>query len=143
TIPAAALLAVLLHPTMLWLNEGIRRLYPLAPQVAVQLDSISRMFDSAPLWQVVLVICLAPAICEELAFRGFILSGLRRLGHTWGAIALASVFFGLAHGILQQSLGAAVIGAVIGYIAVKSGSLLPGILYHGVHNSLSVLIGRL
>jgi sodium transport system permease protein len=90
-----------------------------------------------------LVLCLAPAICEELAFRGFILSGLRRTGHTWGAIVLTSLFFGLTHGILQQSLGAAVIGIVIGYIAVKSGSLLPGILYHGVHNGLSVLIGRL
>jgi len=89
------------------------------------------------------VICLAPAICEELAFRGFILSGLRRTGHKWGAIIVSSLFFGLAHGILQQSLGAAVIGMIIGYIAVKSGSLLPGVLYHAVHNGLSVLLSRL
>ena len=32
---------------------------------------------------------------------------------------------------------------VIGYVAVKTGSLLPGMLYHAVHNGLSVCIGRL
>jgi len=44
---------------------------------------------------------------------------------------------------LQQSLAAAATGVVLGYLAVKSGSLLPGVLYHGVHNTLTVLIGRL
>src|SRR5205823_4827696 len=90
-----------------------------------------------------LVVCLAPAICEELAFRGFILSGLRRMGHKWGAIVIASVFFGIAHGILQQSLAACVVGIVIGYLAVKTGSLLPCACYHFVHNGMSLFLGRL
>ena len=113
------------------------------PEALVKLREIDGMFSSAPLWQALFVIALAPAICEELAFRGFILSGLRRMGHQWGAILLTSALFGLAHGILQQSIGAAVIGVVIGYLAVKSGSLLPGVVYHAVHNGLSVSIGRL
>ncbi|HEY2415223.1 MAG TPA: ABC transporter permease subunit/CPBP intramembrane protease [Pirellulaceae bacterium] len=143
TVPAAALLAAALHPVLLWLNEGIRLLYPINPEAIVKLREIEGMFSSAPLWQALLVVALAPAICEELAFRGFILSGLRRMGHQWGAILLTSALFGLAHGILQQSIGAAVIGVVIGYLAVKSGSLLPGVVYHAVHNGLSVSIGRL
>jgi sodium transport system permease protein len=143
TLPAAALLAAALHPALLWLNEGIRFLYPLSPSAAGKLHEIEVMFASAPLWQALLVICVAPAICEELAFRGFILSGLRRTGHKWGAIVISSLFFGLAHGILQQSLGATVIGIIIGYIAVKSGSLLPGVVYHAVHNGLSILVSRL
>jgi sodium transport system permease protein len=143
TIPAAGLLAVALHPAMLWLNEGIRILYPLSPAALIKLREIEGMFAAAPLWQVLLVICVAPAICEELAFRGFILSGLRRIGHKWGAIALSALFFGMAHGILQQSIGATVIGIVIGYVAVKTGSLLPGMVYHAVHNGLSVMLGRL
>jgi sodium transport system permease protein len=96
-----------------------------------------------PLWQVLLLVALTPAICEELAFRGFILSGLRRMGHKWGAIVLTAVLFGLAHGILQQSLSACVVGIVIGYVAVKTGSLLPGVLYHLTHNSLSILLSRI
>ena len=33
-------------------------------------------------------------------------------------------------------------GMVLGYIAVQTGSLLPAILFHCVHNSLSVLLSR-
>lgn len=143
TVPAAGLLALMLHPVLLWLNEGIRQLYPLSPAALSKLAEIDEMFRRAPLWQALAVIALAPAICEELAFRGFILSGLRRMGHKWGAILLTSALFGLAHGILQQSIGAAAIGVVIGYVAVKTGSLLPGVLYHAVHNGLSVSMGRL
>jgi len=86
---------------------------------------------------------VTPAICEELAFRGFILSGLRRMGHKWGAIVLTSVFFGLAHGLLQQSLSACAVGIVIGYVVVKTGSLWPGVLFHFTHNGLSVLQARI
>ena len=31
---------------------------------------------------------------------------------------------------------------VIGYVAVKTGSLWPGVLYHLVHNSLGISLGR-
>ena len=142
TLPAAALLAMLLHPAMLWLSQLIQNLYPVHPQVVSQLKELEGLARAAPMWQVILLMALTPAICEELAFRGFILSGLRRIGHKWGAIAFTSVFFGLAHGILQQSLSAFFVGMVIGYIAVKTGSLWPGVLYHLVHNSLGISLGR-
>ena len=139
---AAALLALLLHPAMLWLGQGIQQVYPVSPDVLAQLKPLDEMIGAAPWWQVLLLIALVPAVCEELAFRGFILSGLRRMGHKWGAIVLTSVFFGVTHSILQQSLSACVVGIVIGYIAVKTGSLLPGVLYHLAHNGLSVALGR-
>jgi sodium transport system permease protein len=142
TIPAAGLLAALLHPSYLWLSEQIGRLYPMSPGMVDQLKPLFDNMAGQPLWQVLLLIALTPAICEEMAFRGFILSGLRRMGHKWGAIALASLFFGLTHGVLQQSLGAFLVGMVIGYIAVKTGSLWPGVLYHLVSNGLSVLLTR-
>jgi sodium transport system permease protein len=143
TLPAVGLLAVLLHPAMLWLSVLISKIYPVHPQVLEQLQGVEAMARAAPLWQAILLMALTPAICEELAFRGFILSGLRRTGHKWAAIALTSVFFGLAHGILQQSLSAFFVGMVIGYIAVKTGSIWPGILYHLVHNSLGISLGRI
>ena len=83
---------------------------------------------------------MLPAICEELAFRGFILSGLRHVGHRWTAIVISSVFFGAAHAIFQQSLLACLVGMVLGYIVIQSGSLLPAVLFHVVHNSLGLLV---
>ena len=143
TIPAAGLLAVLLHPAMMQLGSVIRVLYPLHPSIESQLGQVEHVLASAPLWQLILLLALTPAICEELAFRGFILSGLRRMGHKWGAIVLCSVFFGLTHGLLQQSLAACIVGILIGYVVVKTGSLWPGVLYHFAHNGLTAVHGRI
>ena len=141
-VPAAILLAIGIHPAMLWISECIKSLYPISADTMEQLRPFSTLIAEAPLLSVVLVLALVPAVCEELAFRGFILSGLRHLGHKWTAIALASLFFGLAHGILQQSLAACVAGMVIGYVAVQTGSLAPAIAFHFTHNALAVCVSR-
>ena len=41
--------------------------------------------------------------------------------------------------MLQQSIAAFVVGIVLGYVAVKTGSLLPAVAYHFTHNALSVV----
>ncbi len=117
------------------------KLYPLSDAVKQQLEAVFERSHSFGL--LLLVMAVVPAICEELAFRGFILSGLRHLGHTRRAIALSALFFALAHTIFQQSILAFVMGLVIGYLAVQTGSLLPGILFHMTHNALGVLSSQL
>lgn len=139
TVPAAVVLAAMLHPAMMVVAQFIQQLYPISPEIHAQLKPFGLLLSDAPLWQVILLIGLTPAICEELAFRGFILSGLRRIGHKWTAIVLTAAFFGAVHVVLQQSIAAFVVGVVLGYIAVKTGSLFPAIAYHFTHNSLSVL----
>jgi len=143
TVPAAVLLAILLHPTIGALRALVMELYPIREDLLGQLEGLQAMFVSPPLWQALAVIALAPAICEELAFRGFILSGFRHLGRKWRAILFSAVFFGLAHGMLQQSIIAGIVGTVIGYIAVQTGSIWPGIAFHFVNNSIGVLVARM
>ncbi len=133
----APLLAVALHPLVNVAQAIVTRLYPLNEELARQ---FSLMLNVDNVWILLLSIALLPAICEELAFRGFILSGLRHWGSKWTAIVVSSLFFGAAHAIFQQSLVACLVGMVIGYLAVQSGSLLPAILFHLVHNSLGVLV---
>ena len=136
-VPAAAMLAVLLHPAIGALRTGVMRLYPIREDLLAKLTEMQSFFTDAPLWQALAVIALAPAICEELAFRGFILSGFRHLGRKWRAIVFTAIFFGLTHGMLQQSIVACVVGVVIGYVAVQTGSIWPGIVFHLFHNSLA------
>lgn len=141
TLPAAVLLAALLHPSVMWLSYGIEAVYPKSEALKAALGNMSASMSDAKVWQLVLLIGLLPAICEELAFRGFILNGLRRTGHKWGAIVLTSALFGIVHMLLQQSLSAFLVGIVIGYVAVKTNSLFPAMLFHFTHNSLAILTG--
>lgn len=141
-VPAAALLALALHPLVHSVKSLVEHLYPLGPEMAAQMESMQTALAGATWWQAVLVLALLPAVCEELAFRGFILSGLRHLGNKWAAIGLASLFFGVSHILLQQSLLAALVGVVIGYICVRGGSLYPAIVFHFTHNATAVLLGQ-
>jgi len=141
-VPMAVLLAIVFHPAGFALAQAVQQLYPFSVEVQSQLKAFESLLQGAPnLWLLLLVLALTPAICEELAFRGFILSGLRHIGHKWVAILVASVFFGAAHGVIQQSLTACVVGLLLGYLAVQTGSLWPCILFHFVHNSLMLLVG--
>lgn len=143
TIPAAILAAACLHPTALWLHQGILKLYPANEAAMQQLLPIQLLLQSAPLWQALCVIAVLPAICEELAFRGFLLSGFRKSLGDWPAIVVSSLFFGVTHGMLQQSIFATLVGLVIGVIAVRTGSLLPAIAFHMTNNALVVSASRL
>jgi sodium transport system permease protein len=132
----AMLLAALLHPVGMQLAHGIRQLYPVQQDALIG-EVFRRMFETAPYaWLPYVLLAVLPALCEELAFRGFVLSGLRHLGSKSWAIGLTAVFFGIAHGIIQQSIVAAAIGVVIGYIAVQTGSLVPCMLFHLTYNAL-------
>lgn len=141
TLPAAVLLAASLHPAVQWLGFGIEAIYPKSQALKEALAGLGSAMDGTPAWQLILLLALLPAICEELAFRGFILNGLRRTGHKWGAILVTSALFGVVHMLLQQSLSAFLIGIVIGYVAVKTNSIWPAMLFHFTHNGLAVLSG--
>jgi len=136
TLAAAPALAVLLHPSVNALQVAVTRLYPLSDEMK---ETLEGFFQEAPsFWQLALLVAVVPAICEELAFRGFILSGFRHLGHKWRAIIYSALFFGFSHALLQQSLVACVVGVVIGFLAVQTGSILPGMLFHVIHNTLTL-----
>lgn len=137
----AATLALALHPVGFAASAIIRQLYPLQSEVLAELGSIDELLSQAPgAWAVVGLLAVLPAICEELAFRGFILSGLRHSGRPWLAIGVSSLFFGAVHSILQQSIATFFVGMVIGFLAVRTRSLFATITFHAVYNSAALLL---
>jgi sodium transport system permease protein len=138
TIPAAAVLAFAVHPVANYLTSLCR----VNENVRTALEGVQAMLQSADVWTLIFVLAIVPAFCEEIAFRGFVLSGLRHIGNKWRAIIISALFFGFAHGILQQAIFASLVGTIIAFLAVQSGSLLPGIIFHAIHNSLALLNSR-
>jgi sodium transport system permease protein len=86
-------------------------------------------------WAFVAVLGVLPALCEELAFRGFILSGLRRRFRPWTAIFLSSFLFALYQMNVFQFAPHFVFGSVLALLVVRSGSVLPAIVFHLVWNA--------
>lgn len=85
-----------------------------------------------------LVLCVMPAIAEELFFRGA-LQGLLRPCGSAAAIFGPALLFALLHLDPIQGLTALVCGIFLGWLAERSGSILPGILLHFTNNCLAFL----
>lgn len=87
---------------------------------------------------VVLAISLAPAVCEETLFRGAALSGLRARIGAPGAVILTAVLFGIFHLTIYKLLATALIGLALGYLVVRTGSILSGMLMHALNNGMMI-----
>lgn len=85
----------------------------------------------------VIAICVAPAICEELLFRGLVLSGFKDKGKKV-AVIVSAILFTLMHGNAEQTIHQFIIGLVIGYIFIESGNLWLGVLVHFFNNFISI-----
>jgi sodium transport system permease protein len=96
---------------------------------------------SVPLWQVLLVMAVTPAICEELLFRGAILSGFRRLG-MWPAILFTGFLFAVVHASIYRLIPTMILGVLMSYAVWRTGSILAGFLCHVLNNGLMVMLSR-
>lgn len=81
---------------------------------------------------------VVPAICEEFAMRCCTLGLLKNYGKAF-AVVCVSILFGVLHGNLVQFIFATLVGLVLGYVTVKTGSVLPAVIIHALNNSISVL----
>lgn len=86
-----------------------------------------------------LALSVGPALSEELAFRGLILQGLRTSLGAGGAVALTALLFGVIHLDPLQGLSAFFSGLYLGYLTVRSGSIYPAVVAHGVNNLWATL----
>ena len=143
TLPLAVLLGVTIHPLYMGLAKAIAFMYPISQEAAIAMKPFTDQIGSAPWLSVVLLMALLPAVCEELAFRGFVFGGLLRENGKLRAVVITAIMFGASHGVLQQSIAATIMGLMIGWIALKTGSVLPCILVHFTNNALSVSLGRI
>ena len=137
---AAASLAICLHPTYATFAAAVGNEYKLGDQTTSVLMQFDSIISSTPIWAVLLVLALIPAICEELVFRGFIFAGLERNGGHVRAILLTAVIFGLSHGVLQQTITASVMGVLLGWLAYRTGGIACTVVFHAMHNSISMLM---
>lgn len=79
-----------------------------------------------------------PALCEEFAMRCCGLGLLKKHGKAFGVVAV-SIVFGLMHGNLVQFVFATLVGLILGYVTVKTDSIVPAVLIHLFNNSMSVV----
>ncbi len=124
------LITLLLQNVLLTLVPGLESLL-------VQFQE-TLQFDHIAIY--ILVVAVCPAICEELLFRGFILTGLQVEKHPVFAIVTSSIMFGIFHMNVFQLITGMVLGGVLGFVTYKSKSIYPAMALHFLNNLVAVFI---
>jgi membrane protease YdiL (CAAX protease family) len=81
---------------------------------------------------------IVPALVEEFACRGIVLGLLKKYGEGF-AIITSSIVFGIMHGNFEQIPFAVMVGLILGYIYVKTGSIWVSVAVHCANNAVSVI----
>lgn len=84
--------------------------------------------------------CLVPAVLEEFFMRGAVLTSLRKGGRAF-AVFFSSVCFAMLHGNLHNFLGPFLAGLAFAAMTVLTGSVLPAVAAHFIHNAFAYYAG--
>lgn len=130
-------LFIILLPLALSLNVILDPVTTAIP-MPEYIEKLFAMLTSRDMWTFLTVGITGP-ILEEILFRGVILEGFLSRYKPGKAIFWSALLFGLFHMNPWQTIPAFFIGLVLGYIYLKTRSLLPVIFIHIVNNSFSYL----
>lgn len=121
------------------------KLFPDQMKVSEQLNEIIK--SSGGLFTQIILFALVPAICEEILFRGFVLSafrdkktfGQKNEKHIVFAIVVSGILFGIMHLDFIRIIPTSILGMVMAYNVYKSKSIFTSVGIHFFNNLLSVL----
>ncbi len=113
--------------------------------VEVATAQLERISQISPL---VILICFSiiPAICEEWFFRGMLFRSLLKTKAVWKAVLISAVVFGAFHTLSNSAIAidrlipSTLVGIMLGYLAYKSDSILPGIILHSLNNAIVIFL---
>ena len=115
-------------------------LMSLFPESAGNVETVFEDIMSGNVPAVFLVIALAPAVCEEMLFRGVIMHSLKAKYRVSSAIAITAILFGLYHMSLVKFIPTGLLGMLLCLVVWKTGSIYPAMLMHFINNAISVFI---
>ena len=134
----AVLLAFGLLFSLSWLNIGFEKLirwlgYKPAPSYFPDLSG-----GRAAL--ALLVMAVLPALFEEVLFRGAVLQSIKEETGHLNAVLLCGMCFALYHASALQTIYQFVCGCAFALLAIRSRSVLPGMLAHFLNNATIIIL---
>lgn len=88
----------------------------------------------------IFLFAISPGICEELLFRGILLSSLKERFSPAYTILIVAILFGIFHMHIFRLLPTAFIGLYLTFIVYKTGSVYLSIIGHSLNNGLALMI---
>lgn len=111
------------------------------PNLPVSEKALSNDIFGASFSYLVATVAVLPSACEELLFRGFILTSFSGWKRPL-AIVVTGVFFGFLHLEIAQLPMTALVGMALSWACLETGSILVPAAMHAFHNLALLAIVR-
>ncbi|MBN2461827.1 MAG: CPBP family intramembrane metalloprotease [Candidatus Cloacimonetes bacterium] len=134
------LMAVPMITLVVLLGQFINMIYPVSESYMEGMRNLLST-EQAGIWKSLLIIAVLPGICEETMFRGYIINAFRKYGF-WAAAVISGVLFGIFHLDFFRLIPASILGIYLGYLLLKSNSLLIPMFAHFINNSIALLLSN-
>ena len=105
-------------------------------------SQLGDVVEHGALWPLVAGLAVLPAFTEELVFRGVLARGLASGWHTAIAVLVSGVVFAAYHLVPGQMLGVLPLGLALGLLAIRSRSVVPGMIAHQFNNTIALVQSR-
>ena len=81
---------------------------------------------------------ILPAICEEVLFRGFLITAFKGKKSAFRPVILSSILFGIMHIDFIRMIPTAILGLTLGYAVYNTSSIFIPMLMHFMNNGLVI-----
>ena len=119
------------------------RWFPPSPQAEELFERLARLIGEFPLGSTLLLVALAPAVCEEMLFRGWLLAGLRRRMGPLALCLTVGVLFGLFHLSFYRIFTTGLLGVILTFVCLRTDSIFPAMIVHFVNNASAIALSQL
>ena len=119
------------------ISQLINIIFPFPEKYMEALANLYKMNETP--WKVFLAIALLPGICEELLFRGFLIRFFEKYSVRW-AVVISAILFAAYHLDPFRFIPVLLLGLLLGYLAVRSGSIYSSMLSHLINNGMAFVL---
>ena len=114
----------------------------IAPEMVTETSiGLSSMFTSSSMIVAIIIVGIAPAICEEAVFRGVFFNSIWNQTHgKWIPIIVTAAVFGLFHGSIIRFFPTFLLGIVLGYLVYETNNMFYNVMFHAINNIIPVLV---
>ncbi len=103
-------------------------------------DTMNYILDGSNFAQALLIIALAPAVCEEALFRGYFLAAAKKRLRPAAAILISGAVFGIYHLSVVKFFTTGLLGILFCYVVYRTGSIFLTALMHFLNNAVAVVV---
>ena len=141
--PSAAGLALLVGAAAWFLGGALfAAVRAVAPEALVQRYDLTRLFEGPVVEQAAFAVAaaLVAPVCEEVAFRGYLVSAGLTRHRPAIAIGASALLFSLLHLDPIRAPALLLLGALYGWLSWRSGSIWPAVIAHATNNGIAAAL---